>query len=141
MAKRALSTISTTWNLPITHGLAPTERAALNRHLPILCPTLSQLVFSCNYHLGIECVTGCYHPGAASSVTSSVEGAMLQIKKRFQWQVRDEIWDQEGSGPPTLLSVLGPQLEPLWKAKDGPLAAIFLLFTKCPEVCLLSDHF
>lgn len=66
---------------------------------------------------------------------------MLQIKECFQWQVRDEIREQEGSGPPTLLSVLGPQPEPLWKARDGPLAAIFLLFTKCPEVCSFSDHF
>lgn len=39
------------------------------------------------------------------------------------------------------LSVLGPQLEALWKARDGPLAAMFLLFTKCPEVCSLSDRF
>lgn len=60
----------------------------------------------------------------------------------FWWQARDEMWKQEGPGLSTSpFSLCQGITFALWKAGDGASAAFFLLFTKCPEVCSLSDHF
>ena len=88
------------------------------------------------------CVPKCSCPREAFYTTSSRAIVLLYIRECFPWQVKDEIWKQEGSGlSTTSLPASEYQCEPLCEAGKGPSAAFFLLFTKCSEFCSLSDHF
>ena len=88
------------------------------------------------------CVPKCSCPREAFYTTSSRAIVLLYIRECFPWQVKDEIWKQEGSGlSTTSLPASEYQCEPLCEAGKGPSAAFFLLFTKYPEFCSLSDHF
>ena len=47
------------------------------------------------------CVPKCSCPREAFYTTSSGAIVLLYIRECFPWQVKDEIWEQEGSGLPT----------------------------------------